>query len=50
MKTAIEWMARHPVAANLLLVFMFIAGVINVYTIPVEVFPETKLELSLIHI
>ena len=44
MKTAIEWMARHPVAANLLLVFMFIAGVINAYTIPVEVFPETKLE------
>jgi len=44
MRTAIEWMTRHGVAANLLMVFMLIAGLINAFMVPVEVFPELKLD------
>ncbi len=44
MRTAIEWMTRHGVAANLLMVFMLVAGLINAFMIPVEVFPELKLD------
>ncbi|MEQ9422463.1 MAG: efflux RND transporter permease subunit [Rhodospirillaceae bacterium] len=44
MRTMIEWMTRHGVAANLLMVFMVAVGVVSAFTIPVEVFPELKLE------
>ena len=44
MRTMIEWMTRHGVAANLLMVFMLAIGIINAFTIPVEVFPELKLD------
>ena len=39
MRTMIEWMTRNGVAANLLMVFMLAIGIINAFTIPVEVFP-----------
>lgn len=44
MKGIIEWMTRHGVAANLLMIFMLATGVLNAFIIPVEVFPELKLE------
>ncbi|NKB46105.1 MAG: AcrB/AcrD/AcrF family protein, partial [Alphaproteobacteria bacterium] len=44
MRTIIEWMTRHGVAANLLMIFMLATGIINAFTIPVEVFPELKLD------
>ncbi len=44
MRTLIEWMTRHGVAANLLMVFMLATGIVNAFTIPVEVFPELKLD------
>lgn len=44
MRTIIEWMTRHGVAANLLMIFMLATGVLNAFIIPVEVFPELKLD------
>ena len=44
MNSAIEWMARHGVAPNLLMGFMFLTGILSFYSIPVEVFPEITLE------
>ncbi|MBT4740038.1 MAG: efflux RND transporter permease subunit, partial [Rhodospirillaceae bacterium] len=44
MRTMIEWMTRHGVAANLLMIFMLATGILNAFTIPVEVFPELKLD------
>ena len=44
MKSIIEWMARHGVAANLLMVFILVFGVLNAFIIPIEVFPEMSLD------
>lgn len=44
MSAIIDWMARHGVAANLLMVFMLAFGVLNAFIIPIEVFPELKLD------
>ena len=44
MRGAIEWMTRHGVAANLLMIFMLAAGLLNAFIVPVEVFPEIKLD------
>jgi multidrug efflux pump subunit AcrB len=41
----IAWMARHPVAANLLMAFLIIAGVTSALTLKQEVFPEVDLEM-----
>ena len=40
MKAAIEWMARNPVAANVLLLFILVAGAVTAPTIQQEIFPE----------
>lgn len=40
MNRAIEWFARNPVAANLLLVMILAGGVLSLFTIKKEVFPE----------
>lgn len=50
MRTIIEWMTRHGVAANLLMVFMVTTGILNAFTIPVEVFPELKLDTIAIEV
>ncbi|MBP02543.1 MAG: multidrug transporter AcrB [Rhodospirillaceae bacterium] len=42
-KAIIEWMTRHGVAPNLLMFFMIASGIYNAFIIPVEVFPEIKL-------
>jgi len=41
----IAWMARHPVAANLLMVFILIAGVVSAITLKQEVFPLVDLDV-----
>ena len=44
MKGAIAWFAENRVAANLLMIFLMLAGVITCMTIKLEVFPETSLD------
>jgi len=41
----IAWMARHPVAANLLMTFLVIAGLTSALTLKQEVFPEIEIEI-----
>ena len=44
MKKAIAWFAENHVAANLLMLFAIIGGVMTAMSIKVEVFPETDLD------
>ena len=44
MKGAIEWFARNGVAANLMMVFIMMSGIIAVTTVRKEVFPEIELD------
>ena len=41
----IEWMARNPVAANLLMFVCLIGGFVNMNSIKQEVFPEFELDI-----
>jgi multidrug efflux pump subunit AcrB len=41
MSSVIAWMARHPVAANLLMVLLLAAGLFNAFSIDQKVFPDT---------
>ena len=43
MNRAIAWMAGHPVAANLLMIFILAAGVFSMSAVVVEVFPDFDL-------
>ena len=45
MKALIAWMARHPVAANLLMGLILVAGVVNMATMKQEVFPLVELDV-----
>ncbi len=44
MKSMIEWFARNTVAANLMMVFIVVSGVIAVFTVNEETFPEIELD------
>ena len=44
MKGAISWFAGNHVAANLLMLFLVIAGIFTLFSIKLEVFPETSLD------
>ncbi len=44
MRALIGWMARHPVAANLLMLLIVIAGLVNMLTTKQEVFPEINFD------
>ncbi len=44
MKGIIAWFAENHVAANLLMIFLILAGAITVRTMKVEVFPESSLD------
>ncbi len=44
MKGLIAWFAGNHVAANLLMIFMVLAGVFTLFSIKLEVFPETSLD------
>ena len=41
----IEWMAKNPVAANLLMIVCLVGGFINVNSIKQEIFPEFELDI-----
>ncbi|MGW8269574.1 MAG: efflux RND transporter permease subunit, partial [Burkholderiales bacterium] len=45
MKALIAWMARHPVAANLLMGLILVAGIVNMATMKQEVFPLIELDV-----
>lgn len=45
MKATIAWFAEHPVAANLLMGFMLVAGLVSLNTVAQKVFPEFTLEI-----
>lgn len=45
MKGAIAWFADNHVAANLLMMFMIVAGVVTGMNMKLEVFPETSLDV-----
>jgi len=45
MKSVIAWFAENHVAANLLMIFILLAGTITGLTMKVEVFPETDLDI-----
>lgn len=44
MRSVISWFAENHVAANLLMIFLVLAGIFTLYTIKLEVFPETSLD------
>ena len=44
MKGMIEWFARNSVAANLMMVFIMVSGVIATFAVREEVFPEIELD------
>ena len=50
MNRAIEWFARNSVAANLLMVFIMVGGLLTVFTMKQEVFPEFSLDLIVIDV
>lgn len=50
MNALIAWFARNSVAANLLMVFVTVAGISSVLTVKQEVFPEFALDLVSIEV
>jgi multidrug efflux pump subunit AcrB len=44
MKKAIAWFAENHVAANLLMLFLLVAGVVTALSITIEIFPDTTLD------
>ena len=44
MKSIIKWMAEHPVAANLITVFVIAVGILSVTQMPQKTFPEFSLD------
>lgn len=47
---ALSWMARNPVAANLLMVFLLLGGIVFLPRIKQEVFPEFTLDTVIINV
>ncbi|MCP4678321.1 MAG: efflux RND transporter permease subunit [Deltaproteobacteria bacterium] len=47
---AIPWMAGNPVAANLLLLFIVVGGLVSAFTIKQEVFPELEMDIIQINV
>ena len=45
MHSAIEWMIRHPVASNLLMVFLVFAGLMSAFDLKTETFPEISIDI-----
>lgn len=44
MKNAIGWFAENHVAANLLMLFLLVAGIVTALSIKMEIFPDTTLD------
>ena len=49
-KGPLAWMARNPVAANLLMIVLLFGGLMMSTRITQEVFPEFELDLVLINV
>ena len=45
MKNAVAWFAENHVAANLLMIFLLLAGAYTALNMKIEVFPETELDI-----
>jgi multidrug efflux pump subunit AcrB len=45
MRGMISWFAKNHVAANLLMLFLILAGIVTGLTMKVEVFPEFSLDM-----
>ncbi len=45
MKGAVAWFAENHVAANLLMLFILLAGAVTALTTKLEIFPETSLDM-----
>ena len=50
MNGMIDWFARNPVAANLLMVFIIVSGLIGLFNIRGETFPEIELDMVSIQV
>ena len=50
MNRAIDWFAHNSVAANLLMIFILASGLLTVFTLKQEVFPEFSLDLIAIDV
>lgn len=50
MNGMIEWFARNPVAANLLMLFIIVAGLIGMFNVRGETFPEIELDMVSIQV
>ena len=50
MNGLINWFARNPVAANLLMVFLIVSGLIASFNVKEEVFPEFSLDMVTIEV
>ena len=50
MNSGIAWLARNPVAANLLMVMLVVSGLLATLTVRQEVFPEIALNQISIHV
>ena len=44
MRRAIEWMTDNHVAANLLMLLIILAGVVALFSLKQEVFPEIEMD------
>ena len=50
MNGMINWMARNGVAANLLMVFMLVAGFTSAFQLTIKLFPDIDLDLISIRV
>ena len=50
MNEVIDWFARNPVAANLLMLFIVAAGLVGAYNVRGESFPEVELDMVSIQV
>ncbi len=50
MRSAIAWMAENHVAANLLMIFIIVTGIISVVNVKQEVFPELPLDFVTVEV
>ena len=50
MNGMIDWFARNPVAANLLMAFIIVSGLIGMFNIRGETFPEIELDMVSIQV
>lgn len=50
MRSAIAWMNENHVAANLLMIFIVVSGIISLFKVKQEVFPELPLDFIMIEV